>query len=191
MPQSKHSHIGLMEIIENIGLVEDLLNYYKKELGKDYHSYKNHVYRIINLCRYLHPDLNEEHEKKVFIAACFHDLGIWTNDTFDYLLPSIEMAKNYLISNHLETWGHEIALMINLHHKFRSYTGDNYPLVEVFRRADWIDVSLGVCRFGLQSTIIQIIKNKFPNSGFHKRLFELTAREFLRNPFRPLPMMKW
>jgi hypothetical protein len=30
--------------------------------------------------------------EKIAVAAVFHDLGIWTNKTFDYIAPSVALA---------------------------------------------------------------------------------------------------
>jgi hypothetical protein len=38
------------------------------------------------------------------IAACFHDLGIWTDHTFDYLSPSAGLARDYLQRYGLSAW---------------------------------------------------------------------------------------
>jgi hypothetical protein len=179
-----------MLIEERIPLLEEILNEWKKEIGKDYQAYKNHVYRVVQFCLALHNS-NEEEREKIIVAACFHDLGIWTNDTVDYLPPSILLAKEYLKGRNLEHWFIEIELMIDMHHKFRKYEVNNYPLVEVFRRADLVDVSLGVVKWGLPKDYIRNIKTKFPNSGFHKRLNQLAVRWFFRHPLNPLPFMKW
>jgi hypothetical protein len=34
--------------------------------------------------------------EKIAIAGVFHDLGIWTNKTFDYIAPSVVLAREYL-----------------------------------------------------------------------------------------------
>ena len=41
-------------------------------------------------------DCEKNNEEKYAIASVFHDVGIWTDHTFDYLDPSIEQAKIYL-----------------------------------------------------------------------------------------------
>ncbi len=46
------------------------------------------------------------------VAAVFHDLGIWTNGTFDYLAPSIALARDYLVASAREDWTDEIEEMI-------------------------------------------------------------------------------
>lgn len=181
----------MMKDREDIPLLENILTPYKDKLSKDYRAYRYHLYRIINFCLLLESKLNPEQVEKIVIAACFHDLGIWTNNTFDYLQPSINLARNYLEANGLASWSSEIALMIEQHHKCTCYKDDNRFLVDVFRKADWIDVSLGILRFGLSTNDIKRIKIKFPNAGFHKRLIQLTTREFFKHPLNPLPMMKW
>ncbi|MCD4719912.1 MAG: HD domain-containing protein [Desulfobacula sp.] len=180
-----------MEIRSNIPLLEEILAEYKDVIGEDFRSYKNHVYRVVNFCLRLKQDTDNEQEERIIIAACFHDLGIWANDTFDYLQPSIVLAKEYLKRRNLEKWSVEIELMIDTHHKIRKYEDDNHPLVEVFRKADLIDVSLGMVKFSLSTDFIGNIKITFPNSGFHKRLIQLTVRELFRNPLKPLPMIRW
>lgn len=83
-------------IVKQHLIIEELFAAYSDVLGNDMEKYKNHVYRIFNYSLYLSK--NEEAEKYA-IAAFFHDIGIWTNHTFDYLQPSIALAKEYLIKS--------------------------------------------------------------------------------------------
>lgn len=180
-----------MIIEDNLSLVETLLEEYRNALGRDFLAYRNHVYRVVNFCFQLSPNLEGTQRERIIVAGCFHDLGIWTEDTFDYLEPSVALVKNYLRSQVHENWFPEISQMINWHHRFRTVKSLEYPLVEVFRQADWIDVSLGLIRFGLSKKVIHTVKEQFPNAGFHKRLVQLTLREMRRRPWKPLPMMRW
>lgn len=180
-----------MEIENNIVLLEDILGKYKDVLGDDFLPYKNHVYRVIHFCFLLRQDLKAAQKEKVIIAGAFHDLGIWTEETLDYLPPSVLLAKAYLKQRNRKKWSAEIALMINLHHKLRPVDDDKPSLVEVFRRADLIDVSLGKVKFGLPKGDIKNVRKTFPNSGFHKRLTQLAVREFFRHPLKPAPFLKW
>ena len=156
----------------------------------DIHTgYKNHVYRMINFCLQLR-DCSEEEQHKIFIAACFHDLGLWSADTFDYLPPSIAECQHYLNLQGLSVWSDELTLMIDLHHQVRPYHDPKYPLVELFRKADLIDVSLGVVKFGLPSSTIKQVKATFPNAGFHRYLTGAARGWFLKHPLRLPPFMK-
>ncbi len=180
-----------MEIDTNIVLLEDILGEYQDVLGEAFLPYKNHVYRVIHFCLLLKKDLKAAQKEKVIIAACFHDLGIWTDDTLDYLPPSVLLAKAYLKQRNRKKWSAEISLMIDLHHKLRPVDVDKPSLVEVFRRADLIDVSLGKVKFGLAKEDIKNVRKAFPNAGFHKRLTQLAVRELFRHPLKPAPFLKW
>lgn len=179
-----------MEIETQIPLLDEILDRWKPELGADHAGYRNHVYRVIHFCFGLRV-CGQEERRKLVIAGCFHDLGIWANGTIDYLPPSMDLARQYLRTNQLEGWSDEIDLIIDMHHKFRSYRDDRYPLVEVFRKADLVDVSLGMVRSGLPAEYVRQVKAQFPNAGFHKRLGQLAAGWFSRHPLSPPPFMKW
>ena len=105
--------------------------------------------------------------------------------------PSISPAMEYLNKRNLEDWSTYIKLMIAEHHKVKQYKNDAYPLVEVFRKGDLVDFSLGLFRFGISKNELQKLKFHFPNTGFHKNLGKLAIRWFIRNPLNPVPMMKW
>lgn len=178
-----------MIIEDKIELLDDILDHWKIQIGSDFHAYKNHVYRVVNFCFAL-DKLSEADKTKIIIAGCFHDLGIWVNDTFNYLTPSIDLATQYLHEHARDDWIDEIALMIDMHHKISRFRDKQFPLVEIFRKADWIDVTKGIRSFGLAKEDIQTILAKFRNAGFHKRLIQLTRAEFKRHPLNPMPMMK-
>jgi hypothetical protein len=101
------------------------------------------------------------------------------------------MASDYLRGRGLDGWAPEIVLMIVEHHKLRRFTDARYPLVEVMRRADLIDLTLGALRFGLPGSFVRRVKAQYPNSGFHKRLVGLVAQGFRQRPLKPLPYYKW
>ena len=183
-----------MRIDKHIPLLEDILAPWKHAIGADYPGYRNHVYRMVHFCFALRecvPDWTDDARRKVVIAGCFHDLGIWSDRTFDYLPPSIVRAAMYLEEHALSAWTPEVELMIATHHKLRRFADVRYPLVEVFRRADLIDVSLGLVKFGLPGTYVREVKRRFPNEGFHKRLVQLAVGWAPRHPARPLPFLKW
>jgi hypothetical protein len=179
-----------MIIEKRIPLLEEILSQWQETIGKDYQGYKNHVYRMIHCCFAL-KNCNEEERHKIIIAAAFHDIGIWTNKTVDYISPSISPAMQYLNSQNLHNWSTEIKLMIAEHHKIKHYKNDAYPLVEIFRKGDLIDFSLGLFRFGIPKNDLQKLKTQFPNAGFHKNLSKLAIQWFVRHPLNPVPMMKW
>ncbi|MCV6636082.1 hypothetical protein [Candidatus Albibeggiatoa sp. nov. NOAA] len=190
-----HKHLSTgeiksLEIEQYIPLLESILGQWRDTIGDQYEPYKNHLYRVLNFCFALHQCQADDREKLI-ITACFHDLGIWPDGNVDYLSPSVTLAKQYLADNNKQDWFAEIELMIDLHHKCTA-TDTAYPLVEVFRKADWIDVSMGIRRFGLRRKEVKAILKTFPNLGFHNNLTRLTMKQIRQHPFQnPLPMMKW
>lgn len=177
-------------LLERIATLDAVLDQHADALGGDFAAYRNHTYRVVNLCMALHP-AGEPEMEKIALAAAFHDLGIWTAGTFDYLAPSVELACQHLHAAGTDHWQPDIAGMIREHHKLRTYRGTHAALIEPFRRADWIDVSRGVLSFGLPRARLREIFAKWPNAGFHKRLVKLTLREARVHPLRPIPVLKW
>jgi hypothetical protein len=178
-----------MAIETRLLLVDEILLKYKPTIGSDFDAYRNHVYRVINLCFSLGP-FSETEREKIQIAACFHDIGIWTSGTLDYLPPSELEASGYLKAAGKSDWNAEITEMIEMHHRVSACTDSAFPLVEVFRRADIADFSLGFVAMGMSRDVLQQVKSAFPNAGFHKRLLQLGTRWLLRHPLNPLPMFR-
>lgn len=174
----------------NIEFIDDVLSRWKATIGADYAGYRNHVIRMVTFCLALRACTAEE-QNKIEIAACFHDIGLWTEHTLDYLPPSVPPAHEYLKAHGLEAWTDEIAQMILEHHKLRPCPPMESPLIELFRQGDLVDFSLGMVRFGLPAALIRQVKRKFPNAGFHKTLVRMAGAWFVRHPLNPAPMMKW
>ena len=128
--------------------------------------------------------------EKLAIAAAFHDMGIWTDGTFDYLPPSVRLASAYLAGAGRAEWTAEISEMILQHHKISRYRGARRCLVEPFRRSDWVDVTRGLVTFGLSRSLLREIFSMWPSAGFHKRLVELELTRLRTHPWNPLPMMR-
>jgi hypothetical protein len=178
------------DLLTSLPTVEEVLDDHASELGHDFIAYRNHVYRVANLCFAIVGDRRVELEK-IAVAAVFHDLGIWTNNTFDYIAPSVAIASQHLAARGMADWIPEIEAMIVDQHKITSSRANPQSLVESFRRADWIDVSRGLRRFGLPRTFIAAVDTTWPNAGFHRRLVQLTIDRFRKHPLSPLPMVKW
>jgi len=183
-------HADEASLLTRLPTVEEVLDDHAFELGHDFIAYRNHVYRVVNLCLAIVGDRGIEIEK-IAVAAVFHDLGIWTNGTFDYIPPSVAIMRQHLAARGMADWIPEIEAMIVDHHKVTPSHANPQSLVESFRRADWIDVSCGLRRFGLPRTFISAVATTWPSAGFHRRLVQLTIDRFWKHPLTPLPMVKW
>jgi hypothetical protein len=157
--------------------------------GADLTAYRNHCARVVHFARALAPTPPALHPR-IEVAAFFHDVGIWTDRTWDYLPPSIARAITHLRARGLDDWTADVEGMIACHHQLTD-AGRHGALVEAFRRADLVDVSLGAIRFGLPSPFVAAVRASFPNAGFHRRLLELAAGWVWRHPLDPMPMMRW
>lgn len=171
-------------------LLDTLLDAHASSLGGDAMGYRNHAYRVANFYWRLLPG-NADMLEKLSIAVAFHDLGIWTAGTFDYLPPSRALARDHLRAIGRAGWQRDVDAMIAHHHRCRRMPPETHASVETFRRADWIDVSNGVLRFGLARDVVRDVRAAFPDAGFHRRLLHLTLQRLRRHPLSPLPMMRW
>ena len=178
-----------MIIERNLPLIDEILDGFKELIGRDFDAYRNHVYRVTNLC-FAVGQFSLEEREKIQIAGCFHDIGIWTDRTLDYLSPSKREAEKYLKGQGRECWSAELGEMIEMHHRTKSCSDSVYPLVEAFRRADVADFSLGMFSMGFPRGLIAELKATFPNSGFHARLVQLGTVWIARHPLNPLPMFR-
>lgn len=169
--------------------IELLLKPYENTLGKDFQGYKNHLYRVINFCN-LQAEMSPEEQGKLEIAAVFHDLALWTSHTADYVTPSEDLAKQYLQQIDCPEWSEDICRIIREHHKITA-ADNKRSLVEIFRKADWIDVTFGLRSFGVDQQQIKQIYKIFPDNGFHPLLVKIIRMQIFKNPLNPLPMMKW
>lgn len=179
-----------MKLEPRIALLDEILEPWAAQLGADRVPYTNHVYRVLHFCFALRPPTDEE-RRKLVIAGAFHDLGIWSDGTLDYLPPSVALARRYLDERRLGAWSDEVALVIDLHHRLRAFRDERWPLVEPFRRADLVDVSMGRLAAGLPASYVREVQGAFPNAGFHRRLVQLGARWIPRHPLRPAPFVRW
>lgn len=177
--------------LTEIAILDQVLQEHAAALGGDFVAYRNHACRIANFCIALAPGpVDRDQLEKIGIAAAFHDLGIWTHGTFDYLAPSIAQALAFLERLGRQDWQAEIEAMIADHHKITRSRRDERWLAEAFRRADWADVTLGLRRFGLPRELGRQARERWPVAGFHRLLLRLSLGRLLTHPSDPLPMFR-
>jgi hypothetical protein len=177
-----------MNRVDHHPLVEEILRTHQHVCGGDlagYRGYRGHVYRMLNFCQALSPQ-GEEGVDKFAVAAAFHDLHVF--ESFDYLGPSVASAARYLHGCGKGQWLPEVAAMIASHHKLTGYGGEFAALVEPFRRADWIEMSFGLFRFGLPRDFVREVRRSFPIRDFYPRAVVRSASRWLiRHPLHPAP----
>ena len=177
-------------LVTESATLDEVLNAHAATVGRDFTGYKNHAYRVMNLCLALSPAADEETRQRVAIATAFHDLGIWTAGTFDYIEPSVKLASAHLAGSGRAPWAPEIETTIREHHKLSRYRPHPEWLAEPFRKADLVDLSRGVVRFGLPRGLIRDLYAQWPSAGFHARLVRLSLTRLRTHPLSPLPMVR-
>ena len=177
-------------MMTELSTLDAILGDHAAALGSDATAYRNHVYRVANLC-WIQSLSSAEGLEKIAVAAAFHDLGIWTHRTFDYLAPSVRLASSWLAASDKAIWTSEVAEMILNHHKVTRYRGRTDWLVESFRRADWVDVTRGVLTFGVPRSLVAELYAEWPDAGFHRRLLQLEWSHLRKHPLKPLPMFRF
>jgi hypothetical protein len=169
------------------GLIDETLDAFRAAIAGDATAYRGHVYRVFNVCRALAADAADR-DDKIAYAAAFHDLGIWSDRTVDYLPPSSRRLRERLERDGRTAWSRELSDMVDFHHKLLPVRGAD--LVEAFRRADLVDLSLGLVTFGLPRGWLRELATTFPAAGFHGRVVQLVGGWAVRHPLRPFPMLR-
>jgi hypothetical protein len=175
------------EIVRNLPLAEDILESHRHLARGDdagWDAYKAHVYRVINFARALCPTAPDRDDKLV-IAAAFHDLAAF--DTLDYLVPSIQAQDRWLAQSGRQSWSDELALVVAEHHRLSGYaaTRPHAELVEAMRRADLVDVSQGLIRFGLPRTYVKEVRAAFDARAFFTRVIPRGTVRAIRRGQQP------
>ncbi|MET0699008.1 MAG: HD family phosphohydrolase [Mycobacterium sp.] len=177
-----------LDIVRSLPLIEEILESHRQRAHGDdtgYDSYKAHVYRVVNFARALAPEDLPDRDDKLAISLAFHDLGAF--DTLDYLVPSIEAQDDWLNRTGRAAWSDELALMVAEHHRLTGYRPPRpyAPLVEAVRRADLVDVSQGLIRFGLPRSFVREVRAAFDARVFFTRVIPTGTLRAVRKMQQP------
>jgi hypothetical protein len=178
-----------MNIVDHHPVIEEVLDAWSPSLARARDPYGGHVYRVFNYARRVFG--SPSHDDDFAVASVFHDLGIWSDRTFDYLAPSSARAAHYLCARDPAASTELVVDVIENHHSLRRVRGGVAPLAaDAFRRADYVDLSRGFLRAGMDRAFVREVIAAFPYRGFHGVLSRTAFAWFLRHPLRPLPMLR-
>lgn len=185
--QSRRARV--IRFVDHHPVIEDALEAWRPALGTERVSYGGHAYRVFNFTRFFLD--SDRLDDTIAVASAFHDIGIWTDKTFDYLPPSIARARDYLQEHVPGVDAKLVADVIDNHHRvLRVKGGPDAAVVEAFRQADLADVTRGLVRGTLDLGFVREAEAAFPYAGFQQMLLRTALSWFLRHPLRPLPMMR-
>lgn len=169
--------------------MDEHLQRFKKDIGGDYEGYRNHNLRVLSFALHFLRDIGvtPKEKKALAIAAAYHDVGLWSDRTLRYLTPSYIQSLKHVNEDLLL-----IHDCIEYHHKltpFKSEHGHRHDaLVNAFRKADWIDASLGVVSHGMRRANVLKAQKELPNKGFHDALARFSLQW---NGFQILSILRW
>lgn len=169
-------------------LVNRLAHRYRDALGADAGAYLGHLRRVLTFYELLQGRGPDERE---VIAGFFHDIGLFTDRTADYIEPSEREARRYLEEIGHREWFDRIAAMIANHHKLTPYRGPDANAAEAFRQADLIDVTAGLYTGGLERTTIRRVFLAEPPGEFRRFLARKSIKWLLTRPANPFPMFRF
>jgi hypothetical protein len=171
-------------------LIDEVLDAWAPGLGRDAAAYRGHAQRVYHFALRLSPAAPQR--GLLAVASAFHDLGIWSDKTFDYLAPSRARAEAFIAERMPELGATAAGALIENHHRLGSMgASDHAGAMDAFRKADWIDVSGGLYGASLDYAFVREVVAAFPYAGFHVMLVRTACRWCLRHPLRPLPMLRF
>jgi hypothetical protein len=169
-------------------VADDLFDRDAATYGADLARYRGHVHRVIGLVGH-QCDVAEDKAYPLGVAAYYHDAGIWFDDIWDYLPPSIRRAVAELGPS-AEHHAGLVTALIDEHHRIRRARSAD-PLVEAFRRADLIDVGRGLFAAGVPRSTYGELRRRYPDTGFRRMLLRAFGRGLRADPLHPAPMLKF
>jgi hypothetical protein len=136
-----------VDVITGHPIVDVVPDRHRDALGDALPTYRNHVYRCINYHQLL---LGGSIPDVAALAWAAHDLGIWTDRTFDYLTASTDLAA-HRADEFGVTDADQLQVLITEHHRLRP---SEDRMTETFRKADLVDVSRGLLRSHIGRTAV-------------------------------------
>ncbi|WP_165485311.1 HD domain-containing protein [Protofrankia symbiont of Coriaria ruscifolia] len=145
---------------------------------------EHHSERVYELAVLLAPTADRE---LLRVAALMHDIGVLEPPgRTAYVTVGAERARDQLESC---GWQAErirsCADAVERHHELRRQIGRGVE-VEAIRRADLIDLSSGLIRFGVLQADVQAVSTRHPRRGFTVALARIVGGLVLHAP-RSLP----
>lgn len=172
--------------------IDSILDQYAAVIGPHLRIYRHHCLYVFHAATALEPALAVEHAEALAIAAAFHDIGLFTHDTIDYLEPSVALAAAYCRQEGAEESIPLVTRLIEQHHKITPVrAGEQARLVDAFRRADWQFVMMGAYPGALSPRDHRRLKRAMPTPGFHRFIVGHSVAHVRSGARNPLPVLRW
>lgn len=207
-------------IFRNHPVLERHLQPFVPDMGDDYVPYRNHCLRVLTFAVYHCGHACSAREVDLMaMALAYHDVALWSDRKLNYLEPSARQMELHANdgddhgekdegASSTEWTSAEIATadeIILQHHKLTDWKGAvegdtssaaaiDARLVNCVRKGDWADATVGLVRFGLPATLLEVAYEQIPEVGFHRVLMEMGPRlspDSLLGRLDVLNIFKW
>jgi hypothetical protein len=176
-----------IEVVKVDATLDRFISLYRDKLGVDVTGYRGHCLRVFSFTLHLlGGNVTATEREAIATALAFHDIALWSDNALSYLEPSVAQAFKHVNGN--------LALIrdcIEQHHKITPFSSNNPrhdQIVNAFRKADWIDASLGLVHFGIGKANIRRVLSTIPNDGFHNALLKFSLQP---TGYKVLSILKW
>ncbi len=140
-------------------------------------------------CRRIASELARRHGwvidgEVLTVAAILHDIGLYPSVATDgvYTRDGADLARRMLPRYGWSTERIErCAMAVDRHHELRNQLAGG-PEVEALRRADLIDVSGGLVRFGIERAWLRRLRAEVPRDGLAGELRREVGRALRERP---------
>ena len=173
-------------------VIDSILEAHAAALGGHLRIYRHHCLYVYHSVHAMVPDEAARSDHALAVAAAFHDLGLFTEDTIDYLEPSVDLAAAYCEKEGRSDLIGLVTRVIENHHKITPVRrGPDAALIDAFRRADWQFVMMGAYPGALGWRGHRALKRALPTPGFHRFIVGHSARHVRSGKRNPLPILRW
>lgn len=177
-----HSELLLDNHIKTIttehNLIDDIFNFWEKELGEYYQTYKNHVLRVFNYIHFLSNPCGE-FNNKLIIAICHQRIGHWFDkENKDCLNSSLKALSMYLKEKNLYFYYSDISKMISDCYSFYKVNKNDNLSTQVIKKAFTIDFSYNQISH-IPKDYYLAVNNLFPYLNFHSFIINLSFNKFV------------
>eukprot|EP00536_Pseudo-nitzschia_multiseries_P004317 jgi/Psemu1/302491/fgenesh1_kg.71_\ len=173
-------------------------------VGHDLGSYRNHCLRVLTFTKYFLPELDEESFSDAMDLAAtvipYLRIGLWTDKNLNYLESSAKQLEKALLGSSVPDVEMEIMRAIILQqYKTSDYTGlrskTGNAVVNAVRKANWADTTMGLIRFDLPASLLELAYDEVDGAGFHKLIWgkkrRLTTSNFIGGVLETASIVKW
>lgn len=152
-------------------------------VGHDFGAYRNHCLRVLTFTKYFLPaSFEKDFPGAIDLAATsipYMRTGLW-KETKTNPLNHVESSKDHIDAALKASFTPPemdiLRAIVLQQHKITDYAGMDSEkgniLVNAVRKANWVDITMGLVRFGLPASLLEAAYEELNSAGFHRIVWE-------------------